>query len=293
METVLTETTRQHGVGKAMTGSQIGDRMYAHTITGFDFTKLVDAGQIEGLKIINKFGMNAVLSTTREDVHSQGGLLAHPTVAGKVKLKSSVAGDNQGGLGTQSVYMAGVDGDYNFVEETVLMHATDGTILGPESVNDYMFVYLMRSIRRGTLLGYNLGNIDAEFTSDAGTSICQMPVTLLGIGNGSSMTTHYVVPAGKIAFVNTITSNIETSKIVDYGFHILGPPTSLTIPPYDGVNFLPLFRRNDSGITHTDASDYSYFLPEKYHIWASAKVTVGTAFIFINYEILEMDAFSA
>lgn len=290
-EQVLTERTSQFGIGRRQTGTPLGDKMCAHVIVGFDFTKLVAAGEVTGLKVINKFGMNDALSTSRECIQSQGGMLAHPTAAGKVKLISTNSGDNAAGLGAQQVYIAGVNGAYEFTEETILMHASDGTILSPESTNSYLFVYIMRVIRRGVLIGYNLGNLDAEFTLDAGTSICRIPLTDLGVGSGTSMTTHYIVPKGKIAFVNAITVNIESSKTVDYATHVMGPPTSLTDAPFDGVLFNPIYRRLTDSNVHTDASDYAIFLPEKYHIWATAKVNVGPAFMFVNYQILEMDNF--
>lgn len=290
MEIDLTETASRSGHGKGMTGSQVAGMMMAHTIKGFDIERLAAAGQITGVKTIQKFGANFTLSTTRQDIHSQGGVLAHPTVAGKVKVISSNVGDNQAGLGARTIHIAGVDGSYNYIHEDLLTHATDGTILGPESVNDYLFVYVARVTSRGALLGYNLGDIDVEFTGASGTSICRLPLVNLGIGAGASMTTHYVVPAGKIAFVHPLAVTIETNKVVDFAFHLLSAPTSLTTPPYDGVNFLPICRSTKSG-GHIVDEGIPFFISEKMHVWTSAMVDTGTAFIFARYDVLEMDAF--
>ena len=290
MEITLTEMVDQHGVGRGMTGSKVAGMMASHVITGFDMEKLAAAGQLTGVRTITKFGMNDAVGTTMQDIQSQGGILNHPTVAGKVKLISTATGDNHAGLGAREVFIGGIDGSYNYVSEIMQMHATDGTVLGPESVNDYLFIYSMRMTSRGTLMGWNLGHVDAEFTSTPGTSVCRMPFVDGSIGAGGSMTTHYVVPAGKIAFVHPLSVSTETSKTIHSSFHVMSAPTDLTTAPYDGVNFSPIHRQSTSGGNIVDWGN-PFFLSEKMHVWLSGHVVTGSAFVFARYDILEMDAF--
>ena len=288
-EKVLTGTVKQHGVGRGQTGVEVAGMMLAHTMQGFDVERMAAAGQLTGVRTITKFGLNEAISTAKQDIQSQGGTLDHPTVAGKVKLISTDAGDNYVGLGAREVFIAGVDGSYNYVSEIIQMHATDGTILSPESVNDYLFVYVMRMTSRGTLMGRNLGDIDVEFTASPGTSICRVPL-IEGFGGGASMTTHYVVPAGKIAFIHPLAVNTEGSKTIEANFNVMSAPTSLTTAPFDGVSFAPIHRQSKSGGNIVDWGN-PFFLSEKYHVWLDGTVSTGTAFMFARYDILEMDAF--
>jgi hypothetical protein len=150
----------------------------------------VSRGQIQGHSTVIVFGYNPDVDTSEETIWPAGGLIPHPTVASVLKISSSDANDTSAGTGAQTVYIEGVDGNFNVVSETVELNGQTAV----NTTNLYLYVnsFYVATVGSG---GANAGNINAG----TGTVISGVPAVLydiIAIGYNQRTTGHYCVPAG-------------------------------------------------------------------------------------------------
>jgi hypothetical protein len=144
---------------------------------------------------VTVFGYNPDVDTSEETVWPDGGTIPHPTVASILKISSSSASDTSNGTGARTVFIEGVDGNFNVVNETV-------TLAGQTAVNttnSYLYVNSFYVVTVGSG-GENAGNINAG----TGTVTAGVPAVLYDIiaaGYNNRTTGHYCVPAGYTAYM--------------------------------------------------------------------------------------------
>jgi hypothetical protein len=133
-----------------------------------------------------------VSTTTLSTVWGKGGLYSYPTAASVMKVSSSSGSDLYGTGGAQSVFIQGLDANWNAVSETVNLN-------GQNAVNTSK-TYIR--INRVTVVAgaVNIGNIHVGI----GTVSAGVPATTYGfikIGNGESIQSMYSIPAGHTAYL--------------------------------------------------------------------------------------------
>jgi hypothetical protein len=159
------------------------------------FDLQVARGQITGHSSVIVFGYNPDVDQTEESVWPDGGTVPHPTTASVLKISSSSASDTSAGTGARTVFIEGVDGNYNVVSETVILS-------GQTEVNttkSYLYVnsFYVATVGSG---GENAGNINAG----TGTVTLGVPAVLYDIiaaGYNNRTTGHYCVPAGYTGYM--------------------------------------------------------------------------------------------
>jgi len=150
----------------------------------------VSRGQIQGHSTVIVFGYNPDVDTSEETIWPDGGLIPHPTVASVLKISSSSADDASAGTGAQTVFIEGVDGNFNVVSETVILNGQTAV----NTTNLYLYVNSFYVVTVGSG-GANAGNINAG----TGTVTSGVPAVLydiIAIGYNQRTTGHYCVPAG-------------------------------------------------------------------------------------------------
>jgi hypothetical protein len=155
----------------------------------------VSRGQIQGHSSVIVFGYNPDVDTSEESVWPDGGTIPHPTSASVLKISSSSANDTSAGTGARSVFIEGLDGDYNVVSETVILSGQTAV----NTTKSYLYVnsFYVVSVGSG---GENAGNINAG----TGTVTAGVPAVLYDIiatGYNSRTTGHYCVPAGYTGYL--------------------------------------------------------------------------------------------
>jgi hypothetical protein len=150
----------------------------------------VSRGQIQGHSTVIVFGYNPDVDTSEETIWPDGGLIPHPTTASVLKISSSSANDTSAGTGAQTVYIEGVDGNFDVVSETVILNGQTAV----NTTNSYLYVnsFYVATVGSG---GANVGNINAG----TGTVTSGVPAVLydiIAIGYNQRTTGHYCVPAG-------------------------------------------------------------------------------------------------
>jgi len=155
----------------------------------------VARGQIPYHQSIQIFGYNPDVDTTEESVWPDGGVVPHPTVASVLKVSSTSASDTSAGTGARTVFIGGLDGDYNVIGETI-------TLNGQTEVNttkSYLYVNEFYVLTVGTD-GHNVGTINAG----TGTVTAGVPAVLYDLiapTYNTRTTAHYCVPVGYTAYM--------------------------------------------------------------------------------------------
>jgi hypothetical protein len=152
------------------------------------FNLQVARGQIMGHSSFSIFGYNPDLDTSEESVWPDGGTVPHPTAASALSIVSTSTADDAAGTGAQTVFIEGLDGNYNVVSETVTMDGTTPVV----TQNTYLYVNRFYVATAGTG-GTNAGEITAKVSTTL--------YDIIATGYNNSTTAHYCVPAGYTAYL--------------------------------------------------------------------------------------------
>lgn len=157
----------------------------------------VSRGQIQGHSNVIVFGYNADVDTSEESVWPDGGLVPHPAAASVLKISSSDTNDDGDpvGTGARTVYIEGLDGDYNVVSETVTLNGQTEV----NTTNSYLYVNQFYVLTVGSG-GSNAGVIYAG-TGTVTAGVPAVVYDLIAVGYNNRPTAHYCVPAGYTGYM--------------------------------------------------------------------------------------------
>ena len=152
------------------------------------FALQVARNQIAGHSAVTVFGYNGDVDQTEESVWPDGGTVPHPTTASVLDIVSTSTDDDAAGTGARTVFIEGLDNNYNVVSETVILDGTTAV----ETVNSYLYVnqFYVATVGSG---GANAG----EITAKVDTTLYD----LIAVGYNQRTTAHYCVPAGYTAYL--------------------------------------------------------------------------------------------
>lgn len=214
----------------------------------------VARNQIQGHSGIIVFGYNPDLDTSEESVWPDGGIVAHPTVASVLDIVSTDAADASAGTGARTVFIEGLDGDYNIVSETVTLNGTTNV----STVEEYLYINQFYVVTVGSG-GANAGTITAKLSTTL--------YDLIAIGYNQRTTAHYCVPAGYTGYMTTgvITAGQASGSTAVTAFLKQHGP--------DGILRVGAVSTLNNGSIQYDF-ETPYVIPEKNCVGASA---IGTS----------------
>lgn len=158
---------------------------------GDDWKVNLARGKLRNASHVHKFGANfAPANGVEETVWDGSNLYPWSTWdAGddNVYLKSSDSDD--AGI---TVFIQGLDADYNIQSEVVTLDGTDPSTTAVASQNTYIRLFRMYN----TSSQQEVGNISAHYASAGGTKIAQITAT-----HGQTLMAVYTVPAGHVALL--------------------------------------------------------------------------------------------
>lgn len=152
------------------------------------FDLQVSRGLIGGHSVVTVFGYNPDVDTTEESIWPDGGTVPHPTVASVLSIVSTDAADDSAGTGARTVYIEGLNGNYEIVHETVTLDGTTPVF----TVGTYLYVNQFYVATAGSG-GANAGEITAKVSTTL--------YDLIAIGYNQRTTGHYCVPAGYTGYM--------------------------------------------------------------------------------------------
>jgi hypothetical protein len=172
----------------------IGDQAKPSSLTKLGkhepFELQVSRNQIYDHKIIFKFGFNPDINGAEETIWDGGGIYAYPSAATVMKVSSSSANDTAAGTGARTIFVQGLDGDYNEVEEIV-------TLNGQTAVNTT--TSFLRVNRAYVLTAGSGGTAAGNIYVGVGTVTSGVPATIyaqITLGENQTLMGLWTVPAG-------------------------------------------------------------------------------------------------
>jgi len=164
----------------------------------------------DGWGKLDKFGYNASVGTTEEDISVAGAVLAWEAAAAVHDIKSSDVNDTAAGTGARTVQVWGLDGSYDEQTEVVSL---DGTTDVP-TVGEYIRLQRMAVLTAGSG-GTAAGTITADVAATVHATIA--------IGDNQTQQCGWTVPNGAVLFLRRllVTSSEPTKEAT---FRLLARP---------------------------------------------------------------------
>jgi len=154
------------------------------------FSCMLAEGKLDGITPFRRMGHNTAVGASYETIWCKSTLYAYLTSADTIDVVSDDAADTSTGTGARTVFIGGLDSDYNMQSEIVTMKGATPV----ETVNKYLRVYGAKVITVGSGR-VNAGNITV---ADVSTSNV---LAYIEAGEGKSLQCVWTVPAGKTAIV--------------------------------------------------------------------------------------------
>lgn len=246
-----------------------------------DFLLEVSKGKIEGHFAVNVFGVNEVVSTTTEDIWSPGGSRVWLTTPVTLEAISSSADDDaSAGSGARTLVVAGLDGDFEPIVETIDMNGMSASSATQQS---FIRVNRIAVATTGTYAAANAGVITVR-TSGAGATQAEIANGVQA--PGVSQQTHYTVKAGFTAVLFTIFTNVDSnfsarlSLSINQGAGTLSAPFSAVTSTLELVGV-----QGESLIT----LGIPAVITEKSDIWMKAVVPMTDAAVSGGFALMLVD----
>lgn len=249
-------------------------KFIAQGVQGVD---IVD-GSVAGTSGVVKFGRNAAVGATEEDIWEAGGTYTgFLTAASAVRIRAGGnAADDAAGAGTRSIEIEGLDQNWNVAKETI---TTAGASASTATTTTFIRVYRVCVVDVGTYTGANTGTISVETTGGA-------LMATVEAGLGQTQMAIYTVPAGKTAYVVSVSIYVDTNKTAQVYLwqrqnadDVSAPFTGKKIwRPFDGV----------SGPVDGPVA-FPYVFPAKTDIWASGVGPAGESGVAVEMHIALVD----
>lgn len=231
-------------------------------------------GQITGHKTLFKFGANSDINGTEETIWSQGGLYAYPAAAVQMTVSSSSNDDAAAGTGARTVFVSGLDANYNEASETITLNGQTAVT----TTKSYI-----RMFRAFVVTAGSGGTAAGTIYVGVGTVTAGVPATIyaaIPLGDNQTTMALWTVPAGYTAYMLggkfSASSNNASHTALGKFF----------VRPFGGV-----FRNAADLTLNNGFANYNFALPlpipEKSDIETRAIALSGTNFyVTASFEIV-------
>lgn len=158
----------------------------------------ISEGNVAGHTPVSRFGFNAAVGTSIEDIWLGSSLYVFPTVAQQMSIVSNSAQDAADGSGARTVTVFYLDSNYGEHTEVVSMNGTTAVLTTATNifrVNEFMTATVGSN---STAVG------QITISAVGGTPIYRYIFPGFNRSRGS----HYTVPAGKTLFINHWTTGV-------------------------------------------------------------------------------------
>ena len=165
--------------------------------TSEPFELQASRSQVSYHNTLFKYGYNSDILNVNETIWDGGGLYAYPASAAVMHVSSSSTNDTSAGTGARTVFIQGLDADYNLLSETVTLNgqtqvATTGSYLR------VFRAYVDTAGSGGTNAGdIYVGTSGATAGVPTGTFYAKIVA-----GEAQTLMAVYTVPAGHTLYIN-------------------------------------------------------------------------------------------
>jgi hypothetical protein len=224
------------------------------TVGNIPFYLAVQQGKVPGYSMVNKFGYNPTIgSGSFETIWETGNNYSWQSTAVTVDVVSDDVNDDVAGTGARTLRIQGLDGSYNFAEETVDM---DGTTT-VTTTQTFLRVFRM-SVETAGSSGNNEGTITVTYTGGSDVA------ATISAGNGQTLMALYTIPAGYTGYL--LSMNISSGKDQEMNFKFIQRDNSVANAAFQTKQFLDV-----RGGQTTVIFNAINVIPEKSDIYVSGK----------------------
>lgn len=160
------------------------------------FELQVARGQIAWHRSVVVFGFNSDVDSSPETIWPGGGILAFPSAALHMTVSSSSANDTSSGTGARTIYISGLDANYNEVSETITLNGQTAVT----TANSYIHINEAYVATAGS------GNSAAgSIYIGTGVVTAGVPATvydIIAFDYNRRITGSYTIPAGYTGYVS-------------------------------------------------------------------------------------------
>lgn len=160
------------------------------------FALQVSRGQIPGHRSVTVFGYNPDVDTSRVTVWPYTGILPLPAAALQMKVSSSSADDTANGTGARTVFVAGLDANYNEISEIVTLNGQTAVL----TTQSFLHINNAYVATAGSGL-----SAAGDIYFGEGTVTAGVPATvydLIKFDYNQRITGSYTVPAGYTGYIS-------------------------------------------------------------------------------------------
>ena len=160
------------------------------------FELQVARGQITGHRSVVIFGYNPDVDTSRVTVWPYTGILPLPAAALQMKVSSSDANDTANGTGARTVFVAGLDANYNEISEIVTLNGQTEVL----TTQSFLHINNAYVATAGSTL-----SAAGDIYFGTGTVTAGVPATvydLIKYDYNQRITGSYTIPAGYTGYVS-------------------------------------------------------------------------------------------
>jgi hypothetical protein len=226
------------------------------TVGNIPFYLAVQQGKVPGYSMVNKFGYNPTIgSGSFETIWETGNNYSWQSTAVTVDVVSDDVNDDVAGTGARTLRIQGLDGSYNFAEETVDM---DGTTT-VTTTQTFLRVFRM-SVETAGSSGNNEGTITVTYTGGSDVA------ATISAGNGQTLMALYTIPAGYTGYL--LSMNISSGKDQEMDFKFIQRINEGSNGGFQTKQFL-----NVRGGQTTVIFNAINVIPEKSDIYVSGKAS--------------------
>jgi hypothetical protein len=224
------------------------------TVGNIPFYLAVQQGKVPGYSMVNKFGYNPTIgSGSFETIWETGDNYSWQSTDVTVDVVSDNVNDDVAGTGARTLRIQGLDGSYNFAEETVDM---DGTTT-VTTTQTFLRVFRM-SVETAGSSGNNEGTITVTYTGGSDVA------ATISAGNGQTLMALYTIPAGYTGYL--LSMNISSGKDQEMNFKFIQRDNSVANAAFQTKQFLDV-----RGGQTTVIFNAINVIPEKSDIYVSGK----------------------
>lgn len=180
-----------------------------------DIDLAIALGRVKGVTTVGIVGINSAVSSTLQDIWDAGGIMVYPTTSETWEILSGDANDTLAGTGARTALVIGLDINNVVQQEVVNLNGTTPVVL----TNSYFRPRQVIIIAAGSG-GVNAGAITVRVESGGNTRL------MISAGNNISFSSHYTVPAGKVAVGVSASIFVPKNEEVTIRTSIRTSPTS-------------------------------------------------------------------
>lgn len=171
-------------------------------MSDFLYLSAVSSGAVTGTSAVFKFGFNPDINGTEETVWDHGGIYPYPAAAIQMSVSSSSVNDTAAGTGARTVFVAGLDANYNEISETVTLNGQTPVLTSA----------LFLRVNRAFVVSAGSGGTAAgDIYVGTGVVSAGVPATVyarIRLGDNQTLMAVWTVPAGYTGYI--LKGNIGT-----------------------------------------------------------------------------------